>query len=655
MIFPRLVLILLVICLMPSGVHAGGLRAGRITRLADSQLRDRLASASITRGEPVEVISRSPEPEGAAETDHFNAGMALYMTGRFTLAAEAFERAVASSEPGSQVRSKAIEQLLRISEFIPDLGLSQLIDESEKVSEPDISLYLSGYLAARGQSENALGILKGASIEDADRKVVTAILTASALAATEGWDASADHIGRVRVSETSPLVDLLYLMRGYHYLQSGQPERARSSFAAIFPSSPYAPEALLGKAWSLNQTGDLKGATIVLEELVERHPYSHAAGDGVLDLALSYRELGLYEKAGQVLDHHVRRLGEVRSWLLGLQREDLQTGGRPITLLKNALDGSVTEREALLQTPYFVRQWVMDISTDPYVRRLTALLEGVDLTGEWANGLSRRLDRDRELIRREIKQTKEDISRARRTTARLGELRDNLRSVNGVMGTTLQSQSLGGFASQAVRRLLSRTAELKLRLSLMESSVSKAEGFTSLVSRLSESVTISEEENQLNQIRKHAYDGLITSRTTLRKLRNTLTALEGRLWLDVKSGAVELERKTSERVDAGRARALMTLDKTSRAVNILSSRLQALEEFEIMVTGRKRDLETTYSEKFGALRQRIEGMRAERLRHLASETTEKIREAEARALYTSADIEISRMEDTVRSLQEAVQ
>ena len=65
MIFPRLVLILLVICLMPSGVHAGGLRAGRITRLADSQLRDRLASASITLGEPVEVISRSGEEAAA--------------------------------------------------------------------------------------------------------------------------------------------------------------------------------------------------------------------------------------------------------------------------------------------------------------------------------------------------------------------------------------------------------------------------------------------------------------------------------------------------------------------------------------------------------------------------------------------------------------
>ena len=203
--------------------------------------------------------------------------------------------------------------------------------------------------------------------------------------------------------------------------------------------------------------------------------------------------------------------------------------------------------------------------------------------------------------------------------------------------------------------LISRIREQKERLSLMENSVSKAEGFTSLVGRLSESVIESSEESQLNRIRKQAYDGLISSRLTLRNIKNTLAAMEGQLWLEVKGEAIRLEKKTALRVTSGRTRAAQALAETTKTLSMLTNRQQALQELAHLLERRKKDLDTTFPEQLRSLREKINEMRATRLLTLAGENSQEIREAEARTLYTSADIEISRMESTVRSLQEAVQ
>jgi hypothetical protein len=203
--------------------------------------------------------------------------------------------------------------------------------------------------------------------------------------------------------------------------------------------------------------------------------------------------------------------------------------------------------------------------------------------------------------------------------------------------------------------LISTTVQQKERLGLMENSVSKAEGYTSLVDRLAGSVTTSNREKQLNQIRKQAYEGLIASRLTLNNLRNTLTALEGQLWLSVKGGAIQLEKKTSLRVTSGRTRAGQAMADTSKTIRLLTSQQQALEKLEQLLHTSKKDLDTAFPEKLKTLRAKIDAMRAARLLTLAAETTQDIREAEARTLYTTADIEISKMESSVLSLQEAVQ
>jgi tetratricopeptide (TPR) repeat protein len=653
--FRGIIPILITVILHPLNAQAGDLIPDRLVRPAEKLLRNRLATAHLVRGHPFEVNAIFPSVEVASALDHYNVGMAMSLTGRYIKASEAFQRTILNSEPASELRFRAIKQFIRMSGFNPGLDLPPLTNEELRTLRPDLSLALSGYFADRNDQEGALASLEGITYRDAEQNIISGILTANHLAAKDRWDASSRLIGKIKVNETSALVDLLYLTRGYHYLQGGQPDRAKNSFLAISPSSPYSSEALLGKAWSLIRTDDLQGATIVLEELLDLHRYSRAAGDGVMDLALCYRQLGLYDRAGTVLDHHLKRLQEVRNWLLGLQDKDLQTGRDIVVLLEWAIDGSVPDRGLLLKTPFFVRQWVMDTSVDPYVKQTTALLKGLALVGEKVAKLRKRLDRDDDLVRKEIDWVKNDITRTRAKMDRLEEIRNRLESIRNDMSNTLQTRSPDKFASEKAMMLISRTAKLKERLSLMENSVSKADGFTSLVGRLSKTMADSKEENQLNMIRKQAYDGLISSRLTLRNFRNTLTALEGQLWLEVKGGAIRLEKKTSLRVTSGRTRAGQALADTSKTIRMLASQQQALEELGYLLLKRKSDLDTSFPQQVKALKEKIDTLRAARLLTLAVQTAQEIREAEARTLYTSADIEISRMESTIRSLQEAVQ
>lgn len=652
--FRGIIPILIAIILYPLNAQAGDLTQGRLIRTQDAVLRNRLATAHLVRGEPIDVIAIAPAPDKASATDHFNTGLALSLTGRYIQASEAFRRAIINSEPGDEIRSRAVTQFLELSSFNPSLKLPPGSVKQGKV-EPDLSLALSGYLADQGDRDGALSALGGSTFRDDRRKIISGILTASHLAANNSWDASARQVGKVKGTQASTLVDLLYLSKGYHYLQAGQANRARSSFTAITLTSPYSPDGLLGKAWSLIQTSDLQGATIVLEELIELHRYSRAARDGVLDLALIYRELGLYDKAAAVLGNHQKRLEEVRNWLLGLRDTDLQTGSEIVALLEHTVDGSPPDPDLLHRTPYFVRQWVMDIAADPDVSQPTALLNGLELTGQKAAKLGNRLARDGDLVKRELDWAKEDISGARATSARLEEIRNELKSIREDTSATLQNLSLDGFASEKARTLISRTGQLKERLSFMENSVSKAEGFTNLVGRLAESVTASKEENQLNRTRKQAYDGIISSRLTLRSLKSTLTALEGQLWLGVKSGAIQLEKKISLRVTSGRTRAGQALANTSKSIQILSTRQKDLEELARLILTRRNDLNKGIPERLEILREKIDTARAARLLDIAAQAALEIREAEARTLYTSADIEISKMENTVRLLQEAVQ
>lgn len=655
MYLKRIALILITVILTPLTARAGYLAPARLVRPTDTALRNRLSTTHLVRDEPFEVLALYQSSENASAADHLNAGIALSLTGRYILASEAFQRAVAESETGSEIYLKALLQLMKMSLYNPDIEVPTMKQMDPGSLDPELSLAFSGYFAEKGDRESALNILENTVFTDTRNKVLSGILKAGHLAAKDRWDASAKVLEKIKINESTPTTDLLYLMRGYHLLEGGQPDRAKSSFRAIPPSSPYASEALLGSAWSFIRTNDLQEATILLEELVEEYRYSQAAGDGVLDLAIAYRELGLFDQARTVLEQNLKRLKEVRNWLLEMREADLKAGSDIILLLEQVTDGSTPDRDLLQKTPSFVRQWIMDISVDPYVIQTTALLKSIRLLEQKAARTREKLGKERKLVREEIRWVNHDISSARSTLARLEEIRNQLLSIKEDMSSTLQSLSLNSFASEKARTLIRKIEELKVRLALMESSVSKAEGFTNLVGRLSESVAASKEENQLIRIRKQAYEGLVSSRLILGDLKTGLSGLEGQLWLEVKGEAIQLDKKTSLRVTSGRTRAGQASANTSKTIRLLTHRIQSLEKLDNHIIEGERRLGTTFPARLNALAEKIDQNRSTRLLSLAARTAQKIKNKEALTLYTFADIETSRMESTMRSLQEAVE
>ena len=69
--------------------------------------------------------------------------------------------------------------------FNQDLDLPPLTHEELRTLRPDLSLALSGYLADRNDQEGALAILEETTFRDAERKMISGILTASHLAAKD--------------------------------------------------------------------------------------------------------------------------------------------------------------------------------------------------------------------------------------------------------------------------------------------------------------------------------------------------------------------------------------------------------------------------------------------------------------------------------------
>lgn len=635
-------------------VRAGDLTAGRLARPGDTTLVKQLAAAHIVREDPFAVLAVTPSPETADASDLYIRGVALSMTGRHLMAAESFKKAMSASEPASDLYRKAALQFLKMTAYDTALDLPAAQDLARGTTDPDLALYLSGYFAGKGDRGTALAILERTTFTDERSRTVSGILKAGHIAATESFDASARSISKVRPTGSPALADLVYLEKGYHYLSANQPDRARTSFDEIDVAGPYGPEALLGGAWSHINASDLPGAAVALEELVERYRYSRAAREGTLDLALVYRDLGLYNKATSVIEDQLARLREVSNWLLEIREDDLSAGSDLVTVLEGVVNGIKPPQDKLLQTPVFALRWIEEAASDPYVMRTTDLLKGTMLLEEKAARVRGRLDKDIILVRAEMDRVGSEITRARERMARLYELRNQLDYIRNGISSTLQTMSLNTFASEKAMLLIRKTGELRLRLALMENSAKRSEGFTPLVKKLEKSVTTSEEEKQLNRLRKQAYDGLISSRLTMRRLGNSLAALEGKLWFEVKKEAIELERRVSLRVTSGRTRAGQAIADTSRTLQLLAARMDSLNDLHDLILTRKNYLDEGYTAGLSDLSDQIASARSARLLGLAESAAREIRETQARILFTMADIEVTRMEDTMRALREAV-
>jgi tetratricopeptide (TPR) repeat protein len=581
-------------------------------------------------------------------------GIALKSLGQFNQAGRSFLEALELSRPASRLWQMALREYISVSPHMPEATMPDISGVPLTSLDERTLLHLTGFIAASGDREVASKLLSDRKIKDPELRILSAITAASLTAPTVGWKISARKVSGIRPDETSPLTDLLYLARGYHKLQAGKPGAARDAFLAVPPVSPYAPESLFGHAWSLIRQDDIQGAAVRLEELVDLHPDSHAALDGALDLALCYRELGLHDRAGALLDRQVKRLREVRNWLMSLREKDLLGDRGLILLLEQLIDGRQVEPDLLSRTPAFARYWLKEVSSDPYIIQTTALLGGAGIVAGKAGELEQRFQADSALVRKELDWTDDDLARNRTRTSRLEEIRSRLPALKKEMGRSLQSSSLSHFGSESSAILLTKIEALTERLSIMENSVKKAEGFSSLIQNLSDAVTSSLEEGQLNRVRQQAYSGLIASRRNLRYYRESLVRSQGQIWLALKNEAIRLEKRTSLRTTSSRTRTGQVLAETTKTRRLLEERREKLEELASGLKEGRSRLSGAFPARINQLSDRIASMRAKRLLVLASAKGQELREAEALTLYTAADIEISKIESTVQALQEAV-
>ncbi len=648
-------LILLLTVIQVLYLHANGSCGDRLVRSQDAQLREGLALANLLRSRPLDVLAAIPPDRETGPGDHYYRGLALLDLGQYHQAALAFRKTLEQSQPGGLYQGKALEEFSRLSIYLPDLPVPEGALPKGDDLPPVTALALSGYLADRGDRETALAILRKTSFRDPGEAETAGILTASLLAAAGQAEEALKIANGIESREASALSDLLTITRGYHYLRAGAHQRARDMFLVIPPDSPYAPEALLGHAWALIGMNDLQGAVIRLEELAGSHSFTEAGEKGINDLALAYRDLGLYERAGTVLDSHLRRLQEVENWLTTLGEKDLSPETDLLAIITAINNGGDPEPQALARTPPFARQWLMEVGSDPHVQRISILLSGLARVRDGADRIGDRLEKGEEMALREIRSTREEYTEARDAALRLQESRDRLGGLAREMEFSLQELGLNRFADPATEGLIKRIETLRARLLSMESSVKKAEGFSTLVGQLSQSITQSREEAQLNRIRKEAYEGLVSSRGTLREIRNTLSMLEGQTWLRVKDKAVELQTRTADRVTESQRQADRALAVVFRTQSLLEDRLRELDGLVGRIREGRQYLGTALPVDLRNLEQRLAKLRAERMITLAREKVERLREAQAKTLYTSADIEIARMNATVRSLQEAME
>ncbi|MDF1535537.1 MAG: hypothetical protein P1S46_03415 [bacterium] len=643
------------IIFIPGHARCADLWPDRLVRTSDQHLRERLLTTHFILQDPLSVIALVPAGDAAGAHDQYLLGTALRSVGRFHQAGRSFLRALELSQPGSSLWQLALRQYVSVSPYLPEAPIPDITGVPLAGLDEQTLLDLAGFLGDSGDRELAFKLLGGTKIEDPELKVLSAIASASYLASSAGWELSAKKVSRIRLDETSPLTDMLSLVKGYHNLQAGKYGAAKEAFLAVPPSSPYAPESLFGHAWSLIRLDDIQGATLRLEELVDLHGDSHAAVEGALDLALCYRDLGLYDRAGALLDRQVRKLREVRNWLTSLNEKDLLRDRDLTVLLEHLLDGRQVEPDLLSRTPAFARFWLQEVTSDPYVVQTTALLEGARIASRKADKLAQRFEADSVLVRKELDRTDEDLALNRARTARLERIRERLPALNQETGRSLQNSSLSRFGSESSSALLTRIEGLIERLSIMENSVKKAEGFSSLVSSLSDAVTTSPKEGQLNKVRQQAYEGLISSRRNLRDHRESLVGLQGQVWLALKNEANRLEKRTFLRTTSAQTRAGQALAESTKARGLLEEHRNRLEELAARLEEGRSSLTGTLQEKIDRFSGRIATMRAEKLLLLASAKARELNEAEARTIYTAANIEISRMESTVQALQEAVQ
>jgi len=632
-------------------VRAGITLDGRRWAPLDQGLLDRLVIGRYMKNDVMDVIRLTSTTRSVGVKALYYRGEALRSLGLFSRAAEAYAGAIAAKSPEEPLWNASLVRYIQLMGSMPGLPPPPVPPDLDGRITDKTALYLGSLLLREGKGKRAIALFESVKKDGTDQSALATAAIAQSYAALNRWEDSASILASFKTTETTPITDLIYLLRGYDYLESGNLKLARSSFLALPPSSPYAPEALHGQSWVLIRRDDLTGAAVRLQELIYNYPDSPAARKGVIDLALCYRELGLYSNAAQLLTRESKHLTEVRVWLGSLQASDFKPGSDLIVLLGDALRGMQPDPEILNKTPGFILQWLIQASRDPQVRWMSTLIEGGEKLLNEAGRLREKSAGSVELLQREIRFTEKQLQETKETRVLLQSALTRLPSFRKDVIQALERNSLKDFAPKEALKLLTRIRASQERLESVTANAGKVRGFYGIIDSIKSSIPASGEEEQINRIRKNAYEGLVSSRSSLRRIRSSLQALEGRVWLIAKGEAMNFERESSSRVSREMSLISLLRRKNEKAVSLLLERRDRLLQARDDLNHRIKQMGTATMERISTFLSRTAALRDSRLLEIAESSKSALREADARAVFTAADIEIHRMEKTLQAMR----
>ena len=461
-ILPLCLLLLMTVRIVPA--MAGTALVGVRWIPPDQGLLNRLVIGRYMQHDNLDVLRLTSGETPPGIKALYYRGETLRSLGLFSSAAEAFAGAIATKSPDEPLWNASLVRYIQLLRSIPGLKTPVLPPTLDSKITGKAALYLGSLLQQEGKGKRALALFQSVKKDGTDHDALAAAALARNYAMINRWGDSASILASFKTVETTPVADLIYLLRGYDYLESGNFKLARSSLLALPPSSPYAPEALHGQSWVLIRRGDLSGAAVRLQELIDNYPDSTAAREGVIDLALCYRELGLFDNATQLLGRESKYLTEVCEWLKSLRVSDFKPGSHLSALLDEAFHGMKPDPEILGKTPGFILQWLIQAARDPQVQWTSTLIDGGGKLLNEAARIEKKGAESVELLKRETRFTEKQIQKAMETRGLLKSALVRLPSFREEVIQSLEKNSLEEFAPKEAFILLRRIHDAQKRL-----------------------------------------------------------------------------------------------------------------------------------------------------------------------------------------------
>ncbi len=606
------------------------------------------------RDDPLSVISRTRGSAQMGAASYYLRGETLRSLGLAGRAAESFRMALLN-EPGTGGWwNRSLAGYMELIQLIPDLPSPEIRPDKEREISGEAALYFGTYLISKGNVDRGHRILPATHKAGTEEFALSVVTRARHEGSLGQWNRSIKTLESFKGSEPSGLTDLVYLQKGLSYLESGELNRARDSFITIPPKSPFAAEALHGLSWTMIRNGDLVGGAVRLSALMENHGDSPAARKAAIDLALCYRELGLYDRAGKVLSREVKYLKQVSKWTNSLKASDFRPGKDLNVIFAGALSQRTPNPEILSRNPGFVKQWISEIVHDRNLKRYTSLLEGVERLSDAGDKLVSKYNSVILLFEQELEYNRSEQAAAKKIAEDLNDILVRLPALQSNLLRTVNETPLARFADKNILRLANRVNRLDDRMRSVETSTNKAGAFAKVIEQIKNAKPGTEKERQLISIKESAYHKLIGLKPELRTMNDSIDSLEGKIWLSVKKEVADSYNKNRSFIEGKLDLTRASIGKYLKVQELLSRKensiITSIEEAQKVVEV----LESDISQDLASLRSRIITARTQMILNLAHKYAEDLRMGQTRALYTAADIETSHIESNIRAMQEAL-